>query len=520
MRLLVVGSGGREHALVEALSRSPQAEEIFAAPGNPGMASVAELVDIPVDDLISLRNFARTVDIDLTIVGPEAPLVGGIAEAFWEAGLKIFGPSRGAARIEGSKIFAKKIMQHAGVPTARSEAFDREAAALDYLRSLPPGDGYPVVVKVDGLAAGKGVMIADSYEEAEDAVRDVFDGAFGAAGERLILEEYLRGKEASVLALTDGRNILPFVPAQDYKRLEDGGEGPNTGGMGAYSPTMWMDSATYMTILEEIINPTVHQLALIGAPYTGLLYAGVMITDEGPKALEFNCRFGSLVRDHDAGVQEARVGRADEGELVYGRVYDLLQDRHVGRGVHPHRRGVRPHTARVRSLAAVFEALVVLGRHVRQYVASVGESENGGLLAPQVLLEYQTLPRRPKRPIEHVAHGILGLLIGVCDHNALARRQAVHLDDDGVAVPRGKRAEVGERRCFPVEGLRAGGWDAGVLHDLFGKDLRTLDARRATRGTKDLQTSLPESLSDPADERRLRTHNGEVYVDRSGEVTQ
>jgi phosphoribosylamine--glycine ligase len=292
MRLLVVGSGGREHALVEALSRSQQAEEIFAAPGNPGMASVAELVDIPVDDLISLRNFARTVDIDLTIVGPEAPLVGGIAEAFWEAGLKIFGPSRGAARIEGSKIFAKKIMQHAGVPTARSEAFDREAAALAYLRSLPPGDGYPVVVKVDGLAAGKGVMIADSYEEAEDAVRDVFDGAFGAAGERLILEEYLRGKEASVFALTDGRNILPFVPAQDYKRLEDGGEGPNTGGMGAYSPTMWMDSATYMTILEEIINPTVHQLALIGAPYTGLLYAGVMITDEGPKALEFNCRFG------------------------------------------------------------------------------------------------------------------------------------------------------------------------------------------------------------------------------------
>jgi phosphoribosylamine--glycine ligase len=292
VRLLVVGSGGREHALVEALSRSPRAEEIFAAPGNPGMASVAELVDIPVDDLISLRNFARTVGVDLTIVGPEAPLVGGIAEAFWEAGLKVFGPSRAAARIEGSKIFAKKIMQHAGVPTARSEAFDREGAALAYLRSLPPGDGYPVVVKVDGLAAGKGVTIADSYNEAEDAVRDAFEGVFGAAGERLIVEEYLTGREASVFAFADGRNILPFVPAQDYKRLEDGGEGPNTGGMGAYSPTMWMDSATYTTILEEIINPTVHQLALIGAPYVGLLYAGVMITEEGPKALEFNCRFG------------------------------------------------------------------------------------------------------------------------------------------------------------------------------------------------------------------------------------
>jgi phosphoribosylamine--glycine ligase len=256
------------------------------------MASVADLVDIPVDDLISLRNFARTVGVDLTIVGPEAPLVGGIAEAFWEAGLKVFGPSRAAARIEGSKIFAKKIMQHAGVPTARSEAFDREAAALAYLRSLPPGDGYPVVVKVDGLAAGKGVTIADSYKEAEDAVRDAFEGVFGAAGERLIVEEYLTGREASVFAFADGRNILPFVPAQDYKRLEDGGEGPNTGGMGAYSPTMWMGSATYTTILEEIINPTIHQLALIGAPYVGLLYAGVMITEEGPKALEFNCRFG------------------------------------------------------------------------------------------------------------------------------------------------------------------------------------------------------------------------------------
>jgi phosphoribosylamine---glycine ligase len=292
VRLLVVGSGGREHALVEALAQSPQAEEIFAAPGNAGMAQLAELVDIPADDLISLRNFARVADIDLTVVGPESPLVGGITEAFWEAGLKIFGPSRAAARIEGSKVFAKEVMRHAGVPTPRSEPFDRESAALDYLRRLPPGDGYPVVVKVDGLAAGKGVTVARSYEEAEDAVHAAFAGAFGAAGERVLVEEYMTGKELSVFALTDGRNILPFVPAQDYKRIYDGDEGPNTGGMGAYSPTMWMDAPTYATILEEIITPTVHQLALIGAPYTGVLYAGVMITPEGPKALEFNCRFG------------------------------------------------------------------------------------------------------------------------------------------------------------------------------------------------------------------------------------
>ncbi len=291
MRLLVVGSGGREHALVEALAQSPRQPEIFAAPGNPGMMPTADLVDIPTDDLISLRDFAKDAGIDLTVVGPEIPLVGGIAEAFFEADLKVFGPSRAAARVEGSKVFAKKIMRHAGVPTASFEAFEREAAALAYLRSIPP-DSFPLVVKVDGLAAGKGVTIARSFDEAEDAVRAAFAGAFGAAGERLVIEEYLEGKEASVFALTDGRNILPFVPAQDYKRIYDGDEGPNTGGMGAYSPTMWMEPATYAAILEEIVTPVVHQLALIGAPFTGLLYAGVMITREGPKALEFNCRFG------------------------------------------------------------------------------------------------------------------------------------------------------------------------------------------------------------------------------------
>jgi len=292
VRLLVVGSGGREHALVEALTRRPRETEIFAAPGNPGMAPLAELVDIPADDLISLRDFARDAGIDLTIVGPEAPLVGGVAECFWEADMKVFGPSRAAARIEGSKIFAKKVMRRAGVPTARFEAFETEAAALAYLRSLPARGGYPLVVKVDGLAAGKGVTIARSREEAENAVRAAFAGVFGAAGERILIEEYLTGREASVFALTDGRNILPFVPAQDYKRLYDGNEGPNTGGMGAYSPTMWMEPATYAAILEEIITPTVHQLALIGAPYIGVIYAGVMVTDEGPKTLEFNCRFG------------------------------------------------------------------------------------------------------------------------------------------------------------------------------------------------------------------------------------
>jgi phosphoribosylamine--glycine ligase len=286
---MVVGSGGREHALVEALATSPLEPEMYAAPGNPGIARIAQVADIPADDLIALRDHAKENDIDLTVVGPESPLIGGIAEAFWEADLKVFGPSRAAARIEGSKIFAKELMNHAGVPTARFEAFDGEAAALAHLRRL---NEYPIVIKADGAAAGKGVTVAHSREEAEEAVRAAFAGKFGAAGSRIVIEEYLEGQEASVFVITDGQEMLPFLPAQDYKRIYDSDEGPNTGGMGAYSPLMWMEPATYAAILEEILRPTIHQLALIGAPYTGLLYAGVMVTETGPKALEFNCRFG------------------------------------------------------------------------------------------------------------------------------------------------------------------------------------------------------------------------------------
>jgi phosphoribosylamine---glycine ligase len=286
---MVVGGGGREHALVETLAASPLEPEMHAAPGNPGIARIARVADIPADDLISLRDYAKANEIDLTVVGPEDPLIGGIAEAFWEADLKIFGPSRAAARIEGSKVFAKELMKHAGVPTARFEAFDREPAALAYLHGV---EAYPVVVKADGAAGGKGVTVARSREDAENAVRACFGGKFGAAGERLVIEEYLEGREASVFVITDGHEMLPFLPAQDYKRIYDGDEGPNTGGMGAYSPLMWMEPATYAAILEEIIRPTIQQMALIGAQYTGLLYAGVMVTAEGPKALEFNCRFG------------------------------------------------------------------------------------------------------------------------------------------------------------------------------------------------------------------------------------
>ncbi len=321
MKVMVVGGGGREHALVETLAASPLEPELHAAPGNPGIARIAQVADIPADDLISLRDYAKANEIDLTVVGPEDPLIGGIAEAFWEANLKIFGPSRAAARVEGSKVFAKELMKHAGVPTARFEAFDREAAALAYLRRV--GD-YPVVVKADGPAGGKGVTVARSREEAEAAVRASFGGKFGAAGERIVIEEFLEGREASVFVMTDGHEMLPFLPAQDYKRIYDGDEGPNTGGMGAYSPLMWMQPVTYAAILEEIIRPTISQLALIGAPYSGLLYAGVMVTDEGPKALEFNCRFG----DPETQVILPRMG-TDLLELMVASEADDLAGREV-----------------------------------------------------------------------------------------------------------------------------------------------------------------------------------------------
>jgi phosphoribosylamine--glycine ligase len=318
---MIVGSGGREHALAEILSGSHLEPEIFAAPGNPGIARIAQTVDIPASDIVALRDFAMENEIDLTVVGPEDPLIGGIAECFWEAGLKIFGPSRAAARIEGSKVFAKEVMRHAGVPTADFEVFDRQADALAYLRSLGK---FPIVVKADGVAAGKGVTVADSQEEAEEAIREAFSGRFGSSGQRIIIEECLEGREASIFVMTDGQEILPFLPAQDYKRIYDDDEGPNTGGMGAYSPLMWMEPATYAAVLEEIIRPTIQQLALIGATYSGMLFAGIMVTEDGPKALEFNCRFG----DPETQVLLPRL-ETDLLELMLATNNETLSDREV-----------------------------------------------------------------------------------------------------------------------------------------------------------------------------------------------
>ena len=292
MKILIVGSGGREHALAWKAAQSPQAEQVFVAPGNGGTASEpgVENVAIAADDIAGLVEFARRESIGLTIVGPEAPLVLGLVDAFAEAGLPCFGPRQASAQLEGSKAFAKDFLHRHGIPTAAYGVFTEPAPALDYLRQV----GAPVVVKADGLAAGKGVILADDLATAEAAVHDMLGGGrFGSAGARVVIEEFLTGEEASFIAMVDGQHILPLASSQDHKARDDGDRGPNTGGMGAYSPAPIVTPEIHDRIMREVMEPTVAGLAAEGRPYLGFLYAGLMIGADGtPKVLEFNCRLG------------------------------------------------------------------------------------------------------------------------------------------------------------------------------------------------------------------------------------
>jgi phosphoribosylamine--glycine ligase len=292
LRVLIVGGGGREHALAWKCAQSARVSVVFCAPGNAGTAQEPKVrnVSIGAEDVHALRDFARRQQVDLTIIGPEGPLVAGVVDCFEDAGLRCFGPRANAAILEASKAFSKDFFRRHAIPTARYATFTAVEPALAYLRSEP----LPVVVKASGLAAGKGVVIAHALADAEAAVRDMLSGtAFGAAGREIVIEEFLRGEEASFIVMTDGHTILPFASAQDHKPVNDGDQGPNTGGMGAYSPAPIVDHALHTRVLRDVIRPTLAGMAAEGRPYLGFLYAGLMVTPDGePKVLEYNCRFG------------------------------------------------------------------------------------------------------------------------------------------------------------------------------------------------------------------------------------
>ena len=292
MKVLIIGGGGREHALAWKVAQSPQVETIYVAPGNAGTLVEPKVsnVDIAATDLAALEAFARDHAIDLTIVGPEAPLVEGVVDRFQAAGLTIFGPTQAAAQLEGSKSFTKDFLARHAIPSADYQTFTDVEPALAYLAEK----GAPIVIKADGLAAGKGVIVAMTAAEAEAAVRDMLEAnAFGDAGARVVIEEFLDGEEASFIVMVDGEHVLPMATSQDHKRAGDGDTGPNTGGMGAYSPAPVVTDAVYQRIMDEVILPTVKGMAAEGHPYTGFLYAGLMIDKSGtPKVIEYNCRFG------------------------------------------------------------------------------------------------------------------------------------------------------------------------------------------------------------------------------------
>ena len=325
MKVLVVGSGGREHALCWAIAKSKKLQKLFCAPGNGGIAQVSECVDISAEDISGIVNFAKSEKIGLVVVGPEAPLVAGMADRLEEAGIKVFGPSAEAAMIEGSKGMMKDLCAKYDIPTATYARFDECNAAKEYIRA----HGAPIVVKADGLAAGKGVILCRNENEAYAAIDHIMiEDAFGDAGAEVVIEEFMTGEEASFFALVDGKHALPLVAAQDHKAVGDGDEGPNTGGMGAYSPAPVVDKAMAKTIMETIIEPTIRGMAADGTPYKGVLFAGLMITDAGPKLIEYNCRFGdpecqALMMRLESDLLEvllaAVMGELDQVELKWSR---------------------------------------------------------------------------------------------------------------------------------------------------------------------------------------------------------
>lgn len=320
MNVLLIGSGGREHAIANALAQSPRLTRLFIAPGNPGTAEIGENVELDVADHGAVGAFCRTRGVELVVVGPEQPLVAGLTDSLDAGGIRVFGPSKAAARLEGSKGFVKDLCRDNNIPTAAYERFDDETKALAYLRAK----GAPIVVKADGLAAGKGVVVAETLDEAERAVKAMFAGAFGKSGAEVVIEEMLVGEEASFFVLCDGVRALRFASAQDHKRVGDGDVGPNTGGMGAYSPAPAVTPEIEARVMAEIVEPTLRAMRDRGSPFKGVLFVGLMLTADGPKLIEFNVRFG----DPEA---QAMLPRLDDDllALMYGAATGALPERAI-----------------------------------------------------------------------------------------------------------------------------------------------------------------------------------------------
>lgn len=318
MNILVVGRGGREHAILWSLAKSPKVKQLFCAPGNAGIAELAECVPIMENDFEKLAQFAIDQEIDLVVVGPEDPLFHGLVDVLEEKGITVFGPRKDAAMIEGSKVFAKQLMKKYGIPTAAYETFERYEEALAYLRE----QSLPIVIKADGLAAGKGVTVAKTMAEAESALEAIMhDKVFGEAGNKVVIEEFLQGQEMTVLAFVDGETVRPMVPSQDHKPVYDGDRGPNTGGMGTYSPVPHISPAIVEEAIETILKPAARAMVQEGRPFRGVLYAGLMITDAGPKTVEFNCRFG----DPEAQVVLPRL-KTDLLDIILATLHGQLAD--------------------------------------------------------------------------------------------------------------------------------------------------------------------------------------------------
>ena len=319
-RILVVGSGGREHAILRALSRSSSRPELLCAPGNAGTGQIAENVSVATDDIDGLVQLAAERSVDLVVVGPEVPLVLGLADRLEESGIAVVGPSASAARLEGSKAFAKNFMERHGIPTARSRTFSKDQ--LEEATAYTLNHALPVVIKADGLAAGKGVLVAETRGEIVEGLQSMFDGAFGAAGDEVVVEEFMQGEEASVFVLTDGTDYVLLSLAQDHKRIGEGDTGLNTGGMGSYAPAPVVTDDILVTVESQIVRPVLRGMASEGNPYSGVLYVGLMITDGGPKVVEFNCRFGDPETQVVLPLLESDVVGVFEA-IVHGRVGQL-----------------------------------------------------------------------------------------------------------------------------------------------------------------------------------------------------